>query len=289
MTNYQNRRVSVVVPNFNYSNYLKKRIDTIVNQTYPIYEIIIIDDCSTDDSREVIDGIIRKLSRTNPEMNVRFIENEKNSGRSILQWKKAFEEAKGDYIWIAEADDSSSRKFLENVMQPFMKDDEVVLSYAESRIVSSNGIMIAPNFKFSRDKEKTGHYRRSYIKDGKDEIREIMSIRCTIPNVSSVIFVNSKTIPYTKYLDEANEFKQSGDWYFYLKVLEHGKIAYTAKSLNRFRIHRGSTTNNNKKTSIMEKETAQIQKMLLDQYEISDFVKNAMQAELQRIIKRNTN
>ena len=50
MNTSQNKKVSVVVPNYNYGRYIKKRIDSILKQTYPIYELIVLDDASTDDS-----------------------------------------------------------------------------------------------------------------------------------------------------------------------------------------------------------------------------------------------
>ena len=133
----------------------------------------------------------------------------------------------------------SNKHFLEEAMKGF-NDKDVVLSYTESMVINGNGLMLAPNFRFSRDKEKSGHYKKSYIKNGEDEIKEIMAIRCTIPNVSAVVFKNDKKI--LDLLDEAAKFKQVGDWYLYLKILEGGKIAYRHKSYNKFRVHGGSVT-----------------------------------------------
>ena len=50
-----NPKVSVIVPNYNYSRYLEQRMDSILGQTYDEMEIIILDDCSTDDSRKIIE------------------------------------------------------------------------------------------------------------------------------------------------------------------------------------------------------------------------------------------
>ena len=239
MTISQSKKVSVIVPNYNYGKYIKKRIKSILGQTYPIYELIILDDASTDGSAHLIKNIVLDLKLKNPKMNIKFVSNLKNSGKAMAQWKKGFELAQGDYIWIAEADDLSDKRFLEEAMKGF-DDPKVVISYTESMIINSHGLMIAPNFRWSRDKEKTGHYKNSYIKDGRDEIQEIIAIRCTIPNVSGVVFKKDKK--WLKYLDEAIKFTQVGDWYFYTKVLENGKISYNRKSLNKFRVHGGSKT-----------------------------------------------
>ena len=90
------KKVSVIVPNYNYEHYIEERIDSILFQTYPIYELIILDDKSTDNSVEKIEQIIKK----HQEIKIKFIKNEKNSGSVFSQWQKAFSLAKGDYVWI---------------------------------------------------------------------------------------------------------------------------------------------------------------------------------------------
>ena len=83
------KKVSVIIPNYNYANYIIERIDSILMQTYPIYELIILDDCSTDNSVQVINDKIEKIKNEYPEIKVQFIVNEKNSGGCVFkQWKK---------------------------------------------------------------------------------------------------------------------------------------------------------------------------------------------------------
>lgn len=284
MTILQNKKVSVVVPNYNYEKYISKRIDSILRQTYPIYELIILDDCSTDDSAEVIERKIEDIKVKYPELKVRFVKNEKNSGKAMRQWKKGFELAEGDYVWIAEVDDLSSRNFLAEVMKGF-DDPKVVISYAESAIINSFGLMIIPNFRWSRDKEKTGHYERSYISDGNKEIEEIMAIRCTIPNVSGAVFKNDKK--FLKYFDKATEFSQAGDWYFYAKVLENGKIAYNRKSLNKFRVHSSSKTSRSKKDRTHFDEVVLMHEYFNKNYNLKSNVKKAIKAEESRIKEKH--
>lgn len=277
MTTSQNKKVSVVVPNYNYGRYIKKRIGSILKQTYPIYELIVLDDASTDGSAELAKEIVLDLKVKNPKMRVKFVGNVKNSGKAIRQWKKGFELAEGDFVWIAEADDSSSPKFLEEVMKGF-DDPGVVISYAESMVMNGAGIIIAPNFRWSRDKEKTGHFKKSYVKEGRQEIEEIMAIRCTIPNVSGVVF--RKSAVKCKDLEKAMEFVQVGDWYLYLKMLKNGKIAYNRKALNKFRIHGGSAT---ERGGVHYREVVSIHEMLKKKYKLSERVLKAIEVEEERI------
>ena len=95
--------VSVIVPNYNYARYMDERMQSILNQTYQNFEIIILDDCSTDNSRKVIEKY-----RGNPHV-VAIVYNKENSGSTFKQWNKGFSIAKGELIWIAEADDTCKR------------------------------------------------------------------------------------------------------------------------------------------------------------------------------------
>ena len=138
------KKVSVIIPNYNYANYIIERIDSVLMQTYPIYELIILDDCSPDNSVEVINKKIEQIKKEYPEIKIQFIINEKNSGGCVFkQWKKGFDAATGEFIWIAEADDSAENNFVEELVKPF-DDSEVVLSYCESARIDGENNLIRP-------------------------------------------------------------------------------------------------------------------------------------------------
>lgn len=271
------KKVSVIVPNYNYARYLKWRILSIAKQTYPIYEMIVLDDASKDGSRTLIKKLVAEAKQINPGMRVKMIFNKENSGKAISQWILGVEEASGDYIWIAEADDASRKDFLMEVMKGFSKDEEVVLGYSESAIINKYGVLMMPSFRRSRDKEGTGHFNKSYIRPGQKEIEEIMAIRCTIPNVSAVVFKN--TPKFKRALRAALKFTQVGDWYLYSKLLEDGKIFYNKKSLNLFRVHKESAT---KRSKEHVEEVKKMHKYFRDNYELDENVLGWMRAELGR-------
>ena len=284
MTTLPNKKVSVIVPNYNYGRYIRKRIRSILKQTYPVYEIIVLDDASTDGSAEMTKSMVLDLKAQNPNLNIRFVGNKENSGKAMKQWEKGIELATGDYIWIAEADDLCSRRFLEEVMKGF-ENPEVVLSYTESAIINGAGVMIAPNFRWSRDKEKTGHYKKSYVKEGRKEIEEIMAIRCSIPNISAVVF--RKDALKRKDLERAIEFTQVGDWYLYAKILEGGKISYNRKAMNKFRVHGGSRTAESKKNSKHYEEILWMHGFFSEKYKLSNRIKQAMKREEMRVREKH--
>ena len=84
--------VSVIIPNYNHAPFLKERIDSVLQQTYTDFEVIILDDCSTDNSKEIIETY-----RMHPKV-VHIEYNVVNSGSTFKQWKKGIDLTKGEWI-----------------------------------------------------------------------------------------------------------------------------------------------------------------------------------------------
>lgn len=259
------KKVSVIIPNYNYADYIIERIDSILFQTYPIYELIILDDCSRDNSVEIIKN---KIDSLQVDLPVRLVINEKNSGNVFAQWKKAFQEATGEYVWIAEADDSCDSHFLEAVMKGF-DDPEVIMSYCESLTMDEQNNILMGNLRPWIDIFQCGKWNQDYIKDGIQEIIETLCINNTIANVSSVVFKNGN---YLKYIEEAKRFKLAGDWYVYMRILEHGKIAYDSRSLNYHRMQQQGMTLSTKH-EVEYNEIVYLQDYALNHYPISEETK----------------
>lgn len=229
-------KVSVIIPNYNYQDFIIERIDSVLLQTYPIYELVILDDCSTDNSKAIIEEKIKGIK----DVRVKFIPNQKNSGFVFSQWQKGLENITGDYFWIAEADDSCDNTFLEKVIKPFTENKNLVLSYAESKKIDENNQVIGQDCRDWADIFHTGKWNKSYIATGKEEIVTSLSNNNSILNVSSLVWKNNKE--YNKIFEEAKNFKVAGDWYIYLQVLKKGDIAYNCESLNYFRKHSKSVS-----------------------------------------------
>lgn len=254
------KKVSVIIPNYNYQDFIIERIDSIVNQSYPIYEIVILDDASTDNSVSVIEEKLNSIHH----IPTKFIKNETNSGCVFKQWLKGLENITGDYFWIAEADDSADPLFLETAMKGF-ENERVVLSYTDSARIDENNQLIARN---SQDLYNMCHidkWDHPYINDGINEIKNTLSITNTILNVSSVVW---KKKDYTEIFSQAASFKVAGDWYIYTKVLEDGDIAFSNLSLNYYRKHSNSVCTV-VKGDIEYGEICRIQDMIATKYHLS--------------------
>ena len=271
------KRVSVIVPNFNYARYLSDRINTIAGQEYPIYEIIILDDASDDESVPLIKEIVSEQS-----VDCRVVVNKTNSGNPFVQWLKGVELAQGDYIWIAEADDLSESGFLDEVLLPF-EDPSVVMSYCQSKQMDSEDRILCNDYlDYVSDisKEKWLEY---YVEDGRDEIRTCLAVKNTIPNVSAVVF--EKTVLFNmikENIDEIRAFHVAGDWKSYISILEHGKIAYSPKSFNLHRRHKNSVTLGNFNLMLLE-EILKVQQAVRDGFHPDEEVLTKAQAYSQRL------
>jgi glycosyltransferase involved in cell wall biosynthesis len=228
------RKVSAVIPNYNYARYIQGRLQSVLDQRYPVYETILLDDCSTDDSLEVADSFLQAFGAED----VTVVENETNSGSVFRQWARGIAMAKGEYVWIAEADDLAEPEFLAKVMEGF-DDPSVVLSYAQSKQMAEDGAILDETYLGYTDDIDTKKWLNAYTRDGIEELSDTLAVKNTIPNVSAVVF---KKIDISEILPDLLSYKVAGDWYFYAWLLRQGKIAFCPESLNLHRRHTTSVT-----------------------------------------------
>lgn len=214
--------VSVIIPNYNHAPYLKKRIDSVLNQTFEDFELIILDDCSTDNSRDIIE-----VYRTHPKVS-HIIYNEKNSGSTFKQWEKGLDLAKGEFVWIAESDDWAELFMLETLVSAFDKD--TVISFCHSSRVWSEDTLPPENV-----------YNFLYVRyEGKDFIKKNMLAFNSIDNASMAVFRKSKI--QQSWFKEISNMRYCGDWLFWIKLLQNGKIVEFPERYNYFRQHSHKVT-----------------------------------------------
>jgi glycosyltransferase involved in cell wall biosynthesis len=273
-------RVSVVVPNYNYARFLADRIGTIEKQIFPIYELIILDDCSTDESVQVIEEIIQHST-----LDIKLVRNDTNSGSVFAQWQKGVELATGDLVWIAEADDLSETNFLSDVLRGF-DNPSVVLSYCESKQISSNGKVLCDNYLDYVADISRERWQQAYVCDGHNEIADALSVKNTIPNVSAVVFKRDILSDVLKReLEQVREFKVAGDWYIYTKLLEQGGIAFIPHSANIHRRHAGSVTNASLNLSQLT-EIVRMQRMVANNFLVSNDMQEIARCYAQRLYEQ---
>jgi glycosyltransferase involved in cell wall biosynthesis len=216
--------VSVIIPNYNHGNFLKQRIESVITQTFQNFEIFILDDCSTDNSRDIIE-----IYRKHPKVS-QIIYNKTNSGSPFLQWQKGVANAKGEYVWIAESDDWADSAFLEKTVNVLKQNLDVGIVFCGNHWIDSIGTI---GVDLSIHKE-------CFIRKGAEEIRNFLVKVNTVQNVSSVLF---RTAALKKVSHAYINYKSCGDWILYTELLSNSNIAFIKEKLNYFRFYHNNTSN----------------------------------------------
>jgi len=232
------RKVSVVVPNYNYEHYMSSRLNSVFEQSYPIFETIVLDDCSSDDSVERIREVAEMANRT-----IRFAPNRKNSGNTFKQWKKGMSLVRGDLVWIAEADDWADPDFLSaSVLQ---HQDNTALSFTDSVQIDTDDELLAESYSYYYNEVDASLFSNSFSMPGNKFVNRAMAVKNVIMNVSSVVWSRDDLEEGLEALgDDLTSYKLVGDWRLYLQVLlTPGRdVAYVNRSLNTHRRHAESVT-----------------------------------------------
>lgn len=224
--------ISVIIPNYNHAPYLTERIESVLAQTYRNFEIILLDDCSTDNSAEIIDRY------RNHEKVSHIIINTKNSGTTFKQWAKGIELARYDWIWIAESDDWCEPTLLQNLVAPL--DKATCISYCQSIIVRDNKIVPAPEAEYLHK-----------LYDGPEFIATLMLEYPALYNASMAIF---KKDSYYALNRKYTEFKFCGDWLFWVLIARQGEVAVSGKRLNYFRKHAADVSSRAQREGLLYRE-----------------------------------
>lgn len=249
--------VSVIIPNYNHAKYLAERLFSVFHQTYKDYEVIILDDCSTDDSLRIINQY-----KSNPHLRTILV-NEHNSGSPFVQWEKGIQLAKGELIWIAESDDYNELTFLETMVESFIKDTRLVLSFSSYVLFNDSGF------------ERRHRTRPDLYFDGIRFIKGWMSIQNAIKNASGVVF---RKDAYKKISKEFLSFRGAGDYQFWVEMSSLGRVGYIRKNLAFFRMSTSSVTSINRKSGNAILEDLRVCNYILQHYRLSWFQKQAMSA-----------
>jgi glycosyltransferase involved in cell wall biosynthesis len=232
--------ISVAVPNYNYAHCLPERLYTIFDQNHPVEEIIVLDDCSSDDSIPVIMKLADERQR-----DLTLVINEQNSGSVFAQWAKAAEMARGEFLWIAEADDLSEPTFLSSLLALMNGDPDIAFGFTDSKSIDADGAHLYASYKPYYATIEPGALSRTEVFDGRDFVSRYLGVKNTILNVSSVLWRREALLRALESCrGDLSDLRMAGDWRIYLEALgtRGAKIAYVADPLNIHRRHAASVT-----------------------------------------------
>ena len=205
-------RVSVCIPSYNYASYLPETLDSILAQTYPDYEIIVVDDASKDDSQAVAEGYAGRYPN---KVRVFTHPGRVNKGISAT-CNLAIEQARGEYLAWLGSDDAWYPEKLARQVDELDLNPGVGLTYSYADIVDSKG-------------EKTGE------KMGRDMTHDLLPMLVAgnfVPHLTA--FHRRACLEKTGYYDETLQYS---DWEMWLKMANYFRFSFIDQPLAMYRVH----------------------------------------------------
>ncbi|MEZ0468305.1 glycosyltransferase [Phaeobacter sp. SYSU ZJ3003] len=225
--------VSVVLPNYNYEDYLPQRLDSITAQTFQDFELILLDDASSDGSPQLLEAFAETRAGTKTALST------ENSGSPFAQWLRGMDMAEGEIVWLAEADDWCEDNLLTTLL-PVFDDRNVRLASCMSVPVQSDGTVIGDYPSLYLDRINPGRWNRDFVATDHEEANEGLGIANTIPNASAVLM--RKFDPDPEFVETVTGMRLCGDWFFYIRAMKGGLVGFSAAPLNYHRRHGGTVT-----------------------------------------------
>jgi len=257
--------VSIIVPNYNHAAFLSRRIDSILNQTVTDIEIIILDDFSRDNSREIINGYASKDGR------IKTYFNTSNSGNTFMQWRKGIDLAKAEYIWVAESDDFADHQLLEKLLAAFSKNPGTGLVYCQSQFINTSGEITGNHLHNLRALHPT-LWNHDFCMHGREVLARFMPVINIIPNAGAAVF--RRALCEFVDWDKIFEFKLAGDRFFWSNLLLHADLCFVAKPMNFFRMSDNTVRNRYHHTTQYLNEIRMMIDWICSQVNVSFSVKN---------------
>lgn len=203
--------VSVLMPVYNAEGYVKEAINSILNQTFKDFELVVLNDASGDSSKDAILSF--------QDTRIRYIENEQNKGLSFSR-NRLLSEARGEYIAWLDADDIAYPTRLAEEYRFLEEHPDYAMVASWARLVDATG-------------KPTGNFIKSYIPD------EYLSALLLFVNyfVQSSVLLRKSCLPEVHYRPE---FPPTEDYEFWVRIAAKYPVAILSKTLVDYRIH---TTN----------------------------------------------
>ena len=227
--------VSAVVTTLNYAHYLPGRLSSVFGQSLAPLEILVLDDGSTDGSEAVVRDASARAGRE-----VRWIGAEKPGG-VFAQWRRAAARARGDFVWIAEADDLAEPMLLETVCAALQAEPDAAFGFADSRAIDAlDAVLWDDHQAYYREAGAALLARTGSI--GADRfLRACLGARNLVLNASAVVWRrDALREALARAGDDLAQFRLAGDWRLYAEALtQGGSVAYVAEPLNLHRRHAG--------------------------------------------------
>ena len=208
--------VSIIMPSYNCEKYIKSSIQSVIDQTYPFWELLIVDDCSTDKTVEIIKSF--------KDERIKLFQNEKNSGAALSR-NLALREANGKWVAFLDSDDIWESTKLEEQLN-FMVDSGFDFTYTDYRI-RTNGVL------------------KKYICTGPNKVN--------FHRIKQYCYFFTSTVVYDRKkvgLIQIGDIKKNNDYAMWLKALRKVDAFRYPKCLSYYVKHNDSISSGSKRKLI---------------------------------------
>jgi glycosyltransferase involved in cell wall biosynthesis len=224
--------VTIGIPNYNYASFVPHALNAVANQTYGNCEIIIVDDCSSDNSVEVIENWIKSYKGN---FEITFIKNSFSHGIAKVS-NIILNKAAGKYYQILDADDVILPDKITNQVTIIEESEKCAVVYSNIGVINDEGEII------NNDYLKRIGYDENLMPSG-HVFSDLLKFNF-IPNPSTLIRTDS-----AKEIGGYDESIFIQDYYIYLSLSEHFDFIYQKDVTAYYRLHGTSLSNNNHKSA----------------------------------------
>ncbi|MGN0018027.1 MAG: glycosyltransferase family 2 protein [Candidatus Gastranaerophilaceae bacterium] len=258
-----NDLISIVTASYNYEDYIKETIESVIAQSYQNWELIIVDDGSKDNSINVINEYCQKDSR------IKLYTHENNSNKGLAQTLQyGIKLSSGKYVAFLESDDTITPDCLEKKANVISENPNIALIFNDINLFGYEEKIRGFDYYINRRKEilNSKNYPANILKE--------MDIFNLISTFSSVMV--RKDI--LEKLDFNSPIKASLDYYLWLQVVQQNSVYYVDEKLTNWRMHKDSYSNELRKpTSKADLDLELLKnKFILYKNPIKRFLKNAI-------------
>ncbi|MDQ3893863.1 MAG: glycosyltransferase [Actinomycetota bacterium] len=239
--------MSVLIPTFNYAHYLEECVRSVRRQTFTNVEIIVIDDCSTDNTHAVVTALA--------EHDLRYVRHETNRGPAVAR-NTGLRMARGRYVALIDADDLMTPENLSRKVAVLERHPGVALVHSGAVPIDERGRAITPS---GRHASKPGGFR---LED------PFPGILYENPIIASAAVVRKDPLDRLGGFDP--QLRRAEDWDLWVRLARSSRFAYIDEPLVRVRIHMGGNQWDSFATGQDFDAATQILRKTFDEFRLED-------------------
>lgn len=258
--------VSVLIPAYNHENYIQETIESIINQTYPNIELIILDDGSKDKTWEKITELKSKCENRFVKS---YFETKQNEGTCITL-NKLLKLSSGEFVYIIASDDLAKPQAIEKEVKFLQNNPDYALAVGDNEYVDSMGKQI-----FRTQKAFTSNIKNAKYKTVKEFLSSKLKIDFLSDDFGSYKTLYKENYIPNGYLIRKNIFETIGnftknapleDFWLMLQISKYKKMKYIDEILFSYRIHDTNTIGNSTRMRELTTKTRNYEQKLLEKY-----------------------